>query len=132
MLKQNGGTSNLETCLQISWACGSLCGVLVAFWLCPSLIKRNLFTNIQNVPLMEPILELCKMFSFMELISNEPHYGYTTVVLQQCRSHMTDYEQDEIVRYNGIYFLGLHANKIQATRSPGSNNHGRPCTISVL
>ena len=37
---------------------------------------------------------------------------------------MTKYEQKEIKGYNDIWFLGLHAMKIQGSRHTGIFNHG--------
>ncbi|BBM99085.1 dual specificity tyrosine-phosphorylation-regulated kinase 2/3/4 [Marchantia polymorpha subsp. ruderalis] len=46
------------------------------------------------------------------------------IVLRQCGCHLTEYEQSEILPYSEIYYLGLNANKIQATSVPGACNHG--------
>ena len=47
------------------------------------------------------------------------------VVLRQCGHLLTEYEQQEILPYTEIYFLGLESQKIQASNTPGNCNYGR-------
>jgi len=37
---------------------------------------------------------------------------------------LTKYEQQEILEFTDVYFLGLESKKIQASNSPGENNYG--------
>ncbi|KAG6547689.1 hypothetical protein Mapa_011139 [Marchantia paleacea] len=54
------------------------------------------------------------------------HIIKTSVQFQvhSCGSHLTEYEQTEILPYSEIYYLGLNANKIQVASVPGACNHG--------
>lgn len=51
------------------------------------------------------------------------------VVLRQCGHLLTEYEQQEILPYTEIYFLGLESQKIQASSTPGNCNYGRLSTL---
>lgn len=51
------------------------------------------------------------------------------VVLRQCGHLLTEYEQQEILPYTEIYFLGLESQKVQASSTPGNCNYGRLSTL---
>jgi dual specificity tyrosine-phosphorylation-regulated kinase 2/3/4 len=46
------------------------------------------------------------------------------VVLKQCASNMTEFEQQEILPYVDIFFLGLDCQKIRPSSTPGNCNFG--------
>ncbi|KAH8968834.1 hypothetical protein BDL97_02G002600 [Sphagnum fallax] len=46
------------------------------------------------------------------------------IVLKQCASNMTEFEQQEILPYVDIFFLGLDCQKIRPSSTPGNCNFG--------
>ncbi|CAM6006798.1 unnamed protein product [Sphagnum balticum] len=46
------------------------------------------------------------------------------IVLKQCASNMTEFEQQEILPYMDIFFLGLDCQKIRPSSTPGNCNFG--------
>jgi dual specificity tyrosine-phosphorylation-regulated kinase 2/3/4 len=46
------------------------------------------------------------------------------VVLKQCASNMTEFEQQEILPYMDIFFLGLDCQKIRPSSTLGNCNFG--------
>ncbi|XP_002961220.2 probable serine/threonine-protein kinase dyrk2 [Selaginella moellendorffii] len=46
------------------------------------------------------------------------------IVLKQCSSHMSEYEHQEILPYQEVFFIGANSHKIQTSSTPGNCNYG--------